>query len=94
MNVADAADVGKMWAALSSLTETVASQSQEMTILHKKIDHLLARGSSRPADTNLLHEEDSVLLSSFPLTSLEEFDEFEEKLKKPEFRSLVVIKYG
>ncbi|XP_049953923.1 uncharacterized protein LOC126470252 [Schistocerca serialis cubense] len=82
-------DVEQIWLILGQLQAAAASQSEEISQLNRKIDLLLARGcvnsTYQEAD-----ESNEQVLNSLPLSSMEEFDEFEEKLKQQEFKSLVV----
>ncbi|XP_047109233.1 uncharacterized protein LOC124777770 isoform X3 [Schistocerca piceifrons] len=82
-------DVERIWLILGQLQAAAASQSEEISQLNRKIDLLLARGcvnsTYQEAD-----ESNEQALNSLPLSSMEEFDESEEKLKQYEFKSLVV----
>ncbi|XP_049816187.1 uncharacterized protein LOC126263178 isoform X3 [Schistocerca nitens] len=81
--------VERIWLILGQLQAAARSQSEEISQLNRKIDLLLARGcvnsTYQEAD-----ESNEQALNSLPLSSMEEFDEFEEKLKQQEFKSLVV----
>lgn len=78
--VFNASDIDRLWLILGQLQATAASQWEEISLFNQKLALILARGP-RNSNNSPNNDERGLLINKLPLTSMGEFDEFEEKLK-------------